>query len=297
MPLILPEDGTIADSQTGILYVVATPIGNLDDITLRALKILETSDFIIAEDTRHTGKLLSHYNIKKRLISCHEYNEAARVSEILGRIRKGANGAIVTDAGTPTVSDPGFLIVKKAIETGIDVRPVPGVSAAITALSVSGFPTDAFVFIGFPSKKKGKRDAQLKTFSTEKRTLIFYESPRRILTFIDELMEHFGDRGAVIGREMTKMHEEFIRGTLSSIYQSLKDRPAVKGEFTLVLKGYEDDQTVSENILLTEIDRGLKESSAKPSSLAKKIAKTTGLPRNRVYDEIVKRIKKDHVVY
>lgn len=293
MPLTLDKSEVPVEKTPGILFVVSTPIGNLEDITLRALKTLEQSDFILAEDTRHTGNLLSHFQIKKRLISCHEHNEAGRLKETIERIQKGDRAALVTDAGTPTISDPGFLLVRTAIENGIEVRPIPGVSAAITALSVSGFPTDSFVFMGFSSRKKGRRDEQLKSLSTETRTVILYESPQRILAFIDELKEAIGDREAVVCREMTKIHEEFIRGTLSTISRFLKERPTVKGECTLVIKGRDENQPVSEDQWMAEVDRGLADQSEKPSSLAKRIAKSTGVPRNRIYDEILKRIEKN----
>ena len=273
------------------MYVVSTPIGNLEDITLRALNVLRDVAMIVAEDTRHTAKLLSRFEIRNRLISCHDYNEKSRVQEILGHIENGEAVAMVTDAGTPTVSDPGFLLIRTAIERGIPVHPVPGVSAAITAVSVSGFPTDAFIFIGFPPKKQGRRKAQLKTLAPETRTLIFYESPKRIASFIHELKMTFGDRPAVLGREMTKIHEEFLRGTLSEIADVLEERPVIKGECTLVVAGASDELPCSEELLASEISRGLKSQSLKPSALAKHIAKMTGIPRKTVYDEILKQME------
>lgn len=290
MPLTSDREQIPNEGAQGVLYLVSTPIGNLDDITLRALKILEQADFILAEDTRRTGSLLSHFQIKKRLISCHEHNETARLKEILEKIGAGAQVALVTDAGTPTISDPGFILVREAIGRGLDVRPIPGVSAAITALSVSGFPTDSFLFLGFPSRKKGRREELLRSLLTETRTVIFYESPQRILGFIDEMKGIAGDREAVLCREMTKIHEEFIRGTLSLISQALMERPVIKGECTLVVKGQDARPVVSEESWIAEIDQALLEPSEKPASLAKRISRAAGVPRNRVYEEILKRI-------
>ena len=215
MPLNSPTDSTKNAQNKGTLYVVATPIGNMDDITLRALKILDQVDFIAAEDTRRTGKLLKYHNIKGRLISFHEHNEKERTPLLLERIESGSSIALVSNAGTPTVSDPGYMLLRSAVEKGIKVIPVPGASAVVASLSISGLPTDSFIFIGFPAKKKLKRFKQLQELADEKRTLIFYENPGRITTFIKELVDVMGDRYGVLCREMTKLHEEFIRGRLS----------------------------------------------------------------------------------
>ncbi len=212
----------------GILYVVATPIGNRDDITIRALNILGHVDLVAAEDTRHTGRLLAHHNIKCHMISFHEHNENDRTPDLINRLKAGLSVALVSNAGTPSVSDPGYRLVKEAVINRIRVSPIPGVSAAIAALSVSGLPTDSFVFIGFPAKKKAKRLDQLKDLEGEGRTMVFYESPRRILTFLKEIITVMGDRYGVLSREMTKLHEEFIRGFLSEILSSLNARSAIK---------------------------------------------------------------------
>lgn len=274
----------------GKLYVVATPIGNQDDITLRAIHVLGTVDLIAAEDTRHTGKLLARHNIKSKLVSYHEHNEKERTPELIQKLRDGASLALVSNAGTPAVSDPGYRLVKAAVENGITVVPIPGVSAAITALSAAGLPTDAFMFIGFPQKKKGKRSEQLKRLADESATLVFYESPKRILSFTEELIEIMGDRYAVLGREMTKFHEEFIRGKLSEILNSLKDRDAIKGECTLLIKGCEEgEKEISPETMRDEIEQGLETTGI--SELSKIIAKKYGLSRKSVYEEIL-RVKK-----
>ena len=222
----------------GDLFVVATPIGNMEDITLRALKILEKVDIIAAEDTRHTGKLLNHYNIKKKLVSYHEHNETLRSTYLLERLNNGESIAIVTDAGTPSVSDPGYRLIKKAIESGINIIPIPGVSAVTTAISAAGLPTDSFIFAGFLSRKKAKRIRQLKALGMEHSTIILYESPRRIINLMEDITGVMGNRYGVLAREMTKIHEEFIRGTMSEISYTLKERPSIKGECTLLVTGF-----------------------------------------------------------
>jgi 16S rRNA (cytidine1402-2'-O)-methyltransferase len=275
-------------NKPGILYVVATPIGNRDDITLRALNTLGHVDFVAAEDTRHTGRFLAHHNIKCRMISFHEHNENERTPDLINRLKDGSSVALVSNAGTPSVSDPGYRLVKEAVINRIRVIPIPGVSAAIAALSVSGLPTDSFVFIGFPPRKKSKRLDQLKNLAGECRTMVFYESPKRILTFLKEIISVMGDRYGVLSREMTKLHEEFIRGLLSEILSSLNERQAIKGECTLLLTGFEKNKEVSINTLETEIIKALEEKQSKLSELSKIIAQKYGLPKNKVYDEALK---------
>ena len=210
----------------GTLYVVATPIGNMDDITLRAITILRQVDLVAAEDTRHTGKLMKYHNIKCHLISYHEHNEKERTPLLIERIESGSSIALVSNAGTPTVSDPGYMLLQSALEKGIRVIPIPGVSAGVTALSISGLPTDSFIFIGFPAKKKAKRLKQLREFADEKRTLIFYVSPGGMLAFMEEIADVMGDRYGVLCREMTKLHEEFLRGRLSELIETQEQTPA-----------------------------------------------------------------------
>jgi len=225
-----------SDSKLGMLYIVATPIGNLNDITLRALGVLGQVDLIASEDTRWTKKLLDHHQIKNRLISYHEHNEVERTKALVEKLRGGLSVALVSNAGTPSVSDPGFRLIREAIANDIVIVPIPGASAIITALSASGLATDSFVFVGFLSKKGGKRRNQIQALEGEERTVILYESPFRILPLLKELIEIMGNRRGVLSREMTKTHEEFLRGNLSEILNDLNNRPAVKGEITLLIE-------------------------------------------------------------
>jgi 16S rRNA (cytidine1402-2'-O)-methyltransferase len=266
------------------LYVVATPIGNLEDITLRALKTLGGVDLIAAEDTRHTARLLNHHRIRTPLISCHEYNEDQRIPELIGKVRAGAAVALVSDAGTPSVSDPGYRLVRAAVAQGVKVIPVPGVSAAVTALCASGMSTDAFVFLGFPPKKKGKRLDLLRSLADEPHTLIFYESPRRVAVFLEQIKAVLGDRPAVLAREMTKLHEEFIRGRLSEIQAALARRPQVKGECTLLVEGLPAAASISDADLAAALRHALAQPGAHISSLAKAFARQYQLPRKSVYE-------------
>lgn len=274
--------------ETGALYVVATPIGNRDDITIRALNILGQVDLVAAEDTRHTGRLLAHHNIKCRMISFHEHNERERTPDLINRLKAGSSVALVSNAGTPSVSDPGYRLVKEAIDSDIRVIPIPGVSAAITALCVAGIPTDSFVFVGFPAKKKARRLNQLNDLAGEHRTIVFYESPRRISTFLEEIIDIMGDRYGVLAREMTKLHEEFIRGSLSEILSSLNARPAIKGECTLLVTGCEENKEVSLKTVRTEIIKALEKKENRLSEIAKAVAEKHGLSKNKVYDEALK---------
>jgi 16S rRNA (cytidine1402-2'-O)-methyltransferase len=288
MPLNLPTNNPEKTGKKGELYVIATPIGNREDITLRALNVLGKVDLVAAEDTRHTLRFLSHHNIKSRLISYHEHNERERTKDLLDKLNSGLSVALVSNAGTPTISDPGYQLLKAALKRGIRVVPIPGVSAAVTALSVSGLPTDSFVFVGFLAKKKGKRLEQLRKLAFEKRTIIFYESPRRIHTLLEEIILNIGDRNGVLCREMTKLHEEFVRGHLSNILRSLKKRPSIKGECTLLVAGYEENENVSREKVRKEIKKRLASAKGSLSDIAKEIAKKYNLPKNRVYDEALK---------
>lgn len=272
----------------GILYVVATPIGNKEDITLRALNTLREVDLILAEDTRKTGRFLAQYDIKNRMVSYHEHNENKRTPVLVEKLKKGVSMALVSDAGTPTVSDPGYILIHEAIASNIHVVPIPGVSAAITALSVSGLPSDSFIFIGFTSKKKTIRMNQLHTLSKEIRTLIFYESPKRILSFLEDIADVFGkDRQVVFSREMTKMHEEFIRGSVSELVDLLKKRSTIKGECVLVVSGASKHEAISDETITKEISRKL-EANQKLSDLAKEIALKYQVPKSRIYQEALK---------
>ena len=274
--------------QPGTLYVVATPIGHLQDITLRALAVLGTVDLIAAEDTRKTAHLLAHHGIATPRVSYHEHNEARRTPELLERLRRGASMALVSNAGTPGISDPGFRLISAAAAEGIRIVPVPGPSAAAAALSASGLPTDAFVFVGFLSKKAGKRRNQITALASEGRTVVLYEAPGRIRALVAELYDILGDRRAVLAREMTKLHEEFLRGRLSAIRQALADRAEIKGECTLILAGAEQRPALPQAALGEELRRALASGPRRLSELARELAQRHGLPKKTVYAEAMK---------
>jgi 16S rRNA (cytidine1402-2'-O)-methyltransferase len=288
MPLSLLTNDAVAKDGSGQLYVVATPIGNMDDITLRALHILETVDHVAAEDTRHTGRLLIRHKIKSPLISYHEHNERERTPGLIKKLKAGLSVALVSNAGTPSVSDPGFRLIQEAIASGIRVTPIPGANAAVTALSVSGLPTDSFTFIGFPARKKTKRHGQLKKLADESRTIVFYESPKRIKTLLDEIILIVGDRYGVLSREMTKRNEEFIRGFLSEILHDVSQRSIIKGECTLLVMGRGEDETVSLAKIRAEVKRSLETTKTSLTDVVKEIATKYDLPRNKVYEEALK---------
>jgi 16S rRNA (cytidine1402-2'-O)-methyltransferase len=220
------------------LFIVPTPIGNLEDITLRALRVLRETETIACEDTRVTGNLLRHYEIpRKTLISYFAGNEQARVGQIIGVLQRGENVVLVSDAGTPGISDPGVRLIAAAIAAGIRIEPLPGANAAITAVVASGLPTDSIVFEGFLPHKKG-RQTMLRRLAEEERTIVLYESPHRIVKTLSELAEHLGpDRRASLGRELTKLHEEINRGTLAELHAEYAGRASIKGEFVVVVEG------------------------------------------------------------
>jgi 16S rRNA (cytidine1402-2'-O)-methyltransferase len=227
----------VADAN-GRLYLVATPIGHLKDITLRALEVLRSVDLIIAEDTRRSRVLLKHYGITTPLgRSLYEGVERARVEAIIAQLKASKRIAIISDAGTPLIQDPGYLLVRRALEEGISVVPIPGPTALIAALIASGFPTDRFVFDGMPPKKEGKRRAYFQSLEAEERTVVLYESPHRILKTLETLAEVLPEREMVLCRELTKVHEEILRGRPDQILKILKERTAIKGEITLVISG------------------------------------------------------------
>jgi len=228
-------DTSFSPSQ-GILYIVSTPIGNREDITLRALRVLKEVDLVAAEDTRNTGLLLKHYQIQKPLTSYFEGNESKKKEFLLAKLKECLRIALVSDAGTPGISDPGFRLIQLAIQHGIPVIPVPGPSAVITALSVSGLPTDAFLFEGFLPHKSKKRQELLQRLEETRETLIFYESPHRISETLKDILQILGDREMVLTRELTKTYEEILRGKVSEIQRQIGDR-RLKGEFTLVIAG------------------------------------------------------------
>ena len=220
---------------SGTLYLVATPIGNLEDITYRGVRTLREADLIACEDTRQTRKLLDHYGIAKPLVSYHEHNEAVRSEDLVAKIQAGASVALVSDAGMPLISDPGYRVVHAAIGAGIPVVPIPGPSALLSALVASGLPTDAFTFGGFLPAKSGQRERLLEGLREEEVTSIFYEAPHRIVEALGDIEKILGDRPVVVARELTKLHEEILRGTAGEIRSALSARPAVKGEITLLI--------------------------------------------------------------
>ncbi len=220
----------------GTLYLVATPIGNLDDITHRAVKVLSAVDLIAAEDTRKTKILLDHYSISKPMLSYFSYNERQRTPQLIEKLLQGMSIALVSDAGTPGISDPAFHIVQSALVSGIPIVPIPGPSAFVSALIVSGLPTDRFVFEGFLPVKKGRK-TKLEILRTEPRTIILYESPHRILKTLGEIQASFGDRQVVVARELTKKFEEIVRGKLSMVLPHLTGKPT-RGEYVIVVEGY-----------------------------------------------------------
>ena len=264
----------------GTLYVVATPIGNLEDITLRALRILREADTIACEDTRQTRKLLDHFSIPTRALSYHDHNEASRTTELIQRLESGANIALVSDAGTPLLSDPGYRLVHAAVAAGITVVPIPGASAALSALAAAGLPTDEFRFCGFLPPKSGQRRKALEALADESCTLIFYEAPHRILETLDDIEATLGPRQVVVARELTKLHEEFLRGTAREIHTALAARPAVKGEITLLIaKG----DPIADTTPIPEAVAALEAQGVLRMDAIKQVAKTRGLSKREIY--------------
>ena len=268
----------------GVLYVVATPIGNRDDITLRALDILRSADLVAAEDTRKSGRFLSEHGIKKKLISYHEHNEMQRAPELIEKLLDGTSIALISNAGTPAVSDPGFRLIAAAVEKKIKVTPIPGVTAATAAMSVSGLPTDSFLFVGFAPKKKGKRTKFLTALKDQSGSLIFYESPKRIHSLLEDIISCMGDRKAVLAREMTKLHEEFIRGTLSQISETIRARPVVKGECTLLVAGSDPIKKPDIDGIQTKLKKALDNKTGSLSEIARTFARKYDLPKKTIYD-------------
>jgi 16S rRNA (cytidine1402-2'-O)-methyltransferase len=266
---------------TGVLYVVATPIGNLEDITLRAVRILKEVELIAAEDTRHTQILLNHYDIHTALTSYHEHNERTKAQELVERLLRGENVALLCDAGTPAISDPGYRLVIEATRAGIRVVPLPGASAVAAVLSASGLPTDRFVFEGFLPAKKQERKAKLQALRNESRTLVFYEAPHRLMESLQDLKQVLGDREIVVAREISKVHEEFLRGTLSKIIAQLAEQ-TVKGEITLVVHGATKQSDVAEEELEAEICQ-LAEGGMGVKAIAEFLSIRYHLSRRKIY--------------
>jgi 16S rRNA (cytidine1402-2'-O)-methyltransferase len=268
----------------GILYLVASPIGNLEDITFRAVRVLKECDLIACEDTRHTLKLLNHYGIGKPLISYHDHNEATRTAELIAKLQAGSNVALISDAGMPLVADPGYRLVTAAVAAGISVQPIPGPSALITALAASGLPTDAFRFAGFLPPKSGQRASVLEAHKNEQATLIFYEAPHRILESLADIDRILGSRPVVIARELTKTHEEFLRGTAQQILDILSARDAVKGEITLLIgKAAKNEAAHEEQLPIEEAVAACMREGLTRMDAVKAVAKRRGLSKREVY--------------
>ena len=269
--------------EQGTLYVVATPIGNLGDFSPRAIETLRSVDFVAAEDTRVTGKLLNHFGIKKPLISCQKYNERERSDQIISRIGAGESCAFCSDAGTPVISDPGGMLVSRALDNGITVVPICGPSAVVTALSVCGQRCERFCFEGFLPTPKGGRKKRLEEIHHEKRTLVFYEAPHKLQRSLHDFLEVLGDRQITICREMTKLHEEIWRTTLSEAVAHYDENPP-KGEFVLIIAG-EEEKVTGEVTLEEAVERvlSLSEEGMSLSEAAKTVAKESGFPKSVIY--------------
>lgn len=273
---------------TGKLYLVATPIGNLEDITLRALRILKEVDIIAAEDTRNTLKLLNHFEIKKPLISNHRHNEDGREDVLINKLKEGKNIAVVSDAGTPGISDPGEVIVKRAIEENIEVIPVPGACAAINALIASGLDTKEFVFFGFLPLNKKLRKEKLDEIKNENKTSIIYEAPHKVKDSLKDLKDIIGDRKVVLAREITKIHEEFIRGNINDIINKCND---LRGEMIILIEGGEKckNENVLNNLSLEEHYNVYEKQGLNKKDTIKKIARDRGVTKNEIYKYFIKK--------
>jgi 16S rRNA (cytidine1402-2'-O)-methyltransferase len=268
----------------GRLYVVGTPIGNLEDITLRAIRILKDVDLIACEDTRRTQKLLNYYEIRTPTISYHEHNEMTRAPELVIKLEEGNNIALVTDAGMPVVSDPGFRLVHLAVRHDIPVIPVPGASAFVAALAASGMPVDKFRFLGFLPSKKAARRKTLEDQKSSTKTLVFYEAPHRLLEMLRDVRDVLGDREVVLAREVTKVHEEFWRGTVSGLLEREKGK-TVKGEITLLvgMASAPEDARNSDSPLTVEIEKLMAERGLDERAALKAAAKARGISRSEAY--------------
>ena len=279
---------TQREAGTGCLYLVATPIGNLEDITLRAIRILKEADIIACEDTRQTQKLLHHYGIRKEMVSYHEHNELTRSPELAIELEQGAKIALVSDAGTPGISDPGHRLVTLCLRHHIPVVPIPGPSALVAALAASGLPTDEFLFVGFLPPRAGARRKALDALKAEPRTLIFYEAPHRVVETLADATEILGPRPAVIAREVTKIHEEFLRGPLAELLESARKR-APRGEITLLIgPGDPQAQKVERSVSLKQrVDQLEAEGGFDRKAALKQAARERGLGKREAYKQLL----------
>lgn len=265
----------------GILYIVATPIGNLEDMTFRAVRVLKDVDLIAAEDTRHTQVLLNRFEIGTALTSYHQHNERTKARQLVARLKRGASIALVSDAGTPAISDPGYRLVVEALDAGIRVIPVPGPSALTAVLSAGGLPTNEFVFAGFLPAKKQERRSKLHKLSGEHRSMVMHEAPHRLKECLDDLHDVLGDRRIVVAREVTKVHEEFIRGCVSQVIEELAAKE-VRGEITLVVEGSSQNTAVSEEALRDEIAT-LQAGGKRVKEIAEILGEKFGYSKKEIY--------------
>jgi 16S rRNA (cytidine1402-2'-O)-methyltransferase len=276
--------------QRGRLYVVATPIGNLEDITVRALRLLGEADLIACEDTRHTAKLLNHYGIHKPTLSYHQHNEASRADELLKRLEQGAQIVLVSDAGTPVISDPGHRLVSLCLERQIPVVPIPGPSAVIAALAASGLPAGEFLFVGFLPSRPAARRKVLQSLAKENRTLALYEAPHRLVDTLSDALECLGRRQAVMAREMTKVHEEFLRGDLAELLVRVQQQP-VRGEITLLigppLPGDKKTHELCAAPLRERVEQIMRERQIDRKAALKLAARERGLTKREAYKQLV----------
>lgn len=270
---------------SGILYLVATPIGNLEDITLRAIRVLREVDLIAAEDTRHSLKLLNHLEISKPLFSYHRHNEEVKSDYLIDKLLNGENIALITDAGTPAISDPGEFIVKRAIENNINIVPIPGCCALINALICSGFDTKEFAFYGFLPLNKKLRSGKFEELKKEKKTIILYEAPHKIVTTLNDIYKNMGDVNVVLARELTKIHESFLRGKVSELIAQMEN---IKGEMIVLIEGNQDVQEVEKESLSIEEQYELyKREGLSKNEIIKKIAKNNGVKKNEIYMQFI----------
>ncbi len=287
------ESNVVSDSSRTLapgLYLVATPIGNLEDITLRALRVLKQADVIACEDTRQTQKLLNHYSVTTRTTSYHEHNEMTRAAELVVDLEQGARIALVTDAGMPGISDPGFRLISLAIRHHVPVVPIPGASAFLAALVASGLPTDSFRFSGFLPAKAGQRRQILESIRESPRTQVFYEAPHRVKEALEDIVEVLGrQRHVVIAREVSKIHEEFLRGHAGDVLETLKARGDVKGEITLLIGKMEaaEQKALSSRVSVRQrVEQIIAEEKLDEKSALKKVAKEMGMSKSEAYREL-----------
>ena len=273
----------MADTEAGILYVVATPIGNLEDMTFRAVRTLKEVDLIAAEDTRHSRKLLAHYGIATRMTPYHDHNEQLKTDYLIDRLQEGQNVALITDAGTPCIADPGYRIVQAAVAAGVRVVPIPGAAALAAAVSAAGLPSDRFAFEGFLPPRQGKRRAKLAELTNENRLLVFYEAPHRLAATLADMRATLGNRQAVVARELTKIHEEFRNGTLDEVAEYYREQQ-VKGEIVILVAPPVDDDRMQIADVVPLLRQLLAERRMSFKDAVMQAAQQTGVSRSELYE-------------